>query len=149
MSAVICLQTGRRRHHFLAFANRIDTDLETLMVTDRTPTGNLMLDRTLAKIGAREDTTDTLSWIKVLAAEDADYIRDQALVRLVQHGILERRDGSFTWPSAAGSIPWIGERGDGSGPLARGATTRPSARSSCALAMCCSPTTSPILAMSP
>ena len=50
----------------LAFANRIDTDLETLMVTDRTPTGNLMLDRTLAKIGAREDTTDTRTWIKVL-----------------------------------------------------------------------------------
>ena len=81
----------------LAFANRIDTDLETLMVTDRTPTGNLMLDRTLAKIGAREDTTDTLSWIKVLAAEDADRIREQALVRLVQHGILVRQDGSFSW----------------------------------------------------
>ena len=31
----------------LAFANRIDTDLETLMVTDRTPTGILMLGRTL------------------------------------------------------------------------------------------------------
>ena len=81
----------------LAFANRIDTDLETLMVTDRTPTGNLMLDRTLAKIGAREETTDTRTWIKVLAAEDADHIREQALVRLVQHGILERRVGSFAW----------------------------------------------------
>ena len=68
----------------LAFANRIDTDLETLMVTDRTPTGNLLLDRTLAKIGAREETTDTRTWIKVLAAEDADHIREQALVRLVQ-----------------------------------------------------------------
>ena len=81
----------------LAFANRIDTDLETLMVTDRTPTGNLILDRTLAKIGAREDTTDTRTWIKVLAAEDADYIREQALLRLLQHGILERRDRSFIW----------------------------------------------------
>ena len=81
----------------LAFANRIDTDLETLMVTDRTPTGNLVLDRTLAKIGAREDTTDTRTWIKVLAAEDADYIREQALVRLIQHRILERRDSSFVW----------------------------------------------------
>ena len=81
----------------LAFANRIDTDLETLMVTDRTPTGNLMLDRTLAKVGAREDTTDTRTWIKVLATEDADYIREQALVRLFQRGILERQDGSFAW----------------------------------------------------
>ena len=81
----------------LAFAKRIDTDLETLMVTDRAPTDNLMLDRTLAKLGAAEETTDTRTWIKVLAAEDADYIREQALVRLVQHGILERQDGSFIW----------------------------------------------------
>ena len=35
----------------LAFANRIDTDLETLIVTDRTPTGILMLDRTLRRSG--------------------------------------------------------------------------------------------------
>ena len=134
----------------LAFANRIDTDLETLMVTDRTPTGNLMLDRTLAKVGAREDTTDTRTWIKVLAAEDADYIREQALLRLLQHGILERRESSFIWA--------FGRRRDTldrrerryrPGPLAHGATTMPSARSSCALATCCAPTTSQIRATSP
>ena len=33
----------------------------------------------------------------MLATEDADYIREQALVRLVQHGILERRESSFIW----------------------------------------------------
>ena len=33
----------------------------------------------------------------MLAAEDADYIREQALVRLVLDGILERQDGSFAW----------------------------------------------------
>ena len=92
----------------LAFANRIDTDLETLMVTDRTPTGNFMLDRTLAKIGAREETTDTRTWIKVLAAGDADHIREQALVRLVQHGILVRPDRSFNW--AFGRRRGIGDR---------------------------------------
>ena len=133
----------------LAFANRIDTDLETLMVTDRTPTGNLMLDRTLAKVGAREDTTDTRTWIKVLATEDADYIREQALVRLVQRGILERQDGSSPGSSAGGATPWIGERGDWSGPLAHGATKKPSATSSYALATCCAPTTSQIRATSP
>ena len=81
----------------LAFANRIDTDLETLMVTDRTPTGNLMLDRTLGKIGAREETTDTRTWIKVLAADGADFLREQALVKFVQHGILDRRERRFVW----------------------------------------------------
>lgn len=67
----------------LAFANRIDTDPEFLKVTNRTPTGDPMLDRMLAKIGTRERATDTRSWIKVLAAEDADYIREQALIGLV------------------------------------------------------------------
>ena len=33
----------------------------------------------------------------MLAAEDADYICEQALLRLLQHGILERRDRSFIW----------------------------------------------------
>ena len=33
----------------------------------------------------------------MLATEDADYIREQALVRLVQHSILERRESSFIW----------------------------------------------------
>jgi len=81
----------------LAFANRIDTDLEFLVVTDRTPTGDFMLDRMLDKIGARDETSDTRTWIRVLAAEDAEFIREQALVGLVQHGILERQVKSFTW----------------------------------------------------
>ena len=81
----------------LAFAYRIDTDLEALTVTDRTPTGDPTLDRTLAKIGARAETTDTRRWIRVIAVEDADYIREQALVRLIQRGILKRRDRSFNW----------------------------------------------------
>ncbi len=133
----------------LAFANRIDTDLETLMVTDRTPTGNIMLDRTLAKIGAREETTDTRTWIRVLAAGDTDYIREQALVRLVQHGILERRDGSFIW--AFGPRRGIPDRRERrfARPPTHGATTRPSGRSSCALATCCSPTNYPTRATSP
>ena len=54
----------------------------TLMVTDRTPTGNFMLDRTLAKIGTREGTTDTRTWIKVLAAEDARGLEGRARARL-------------------------------------------------------------------
>ena len=81
----------------LAFANRIDTDLEFLRVTNRDPTGNSILDRVLEKLRARKGATDTRTWIKVLAAEDADFIRDQALIGFVQHGILERKDRSFTW----------------------------------------------------
>ena len=41
----------------LAFEYRIDTDLQALVVTDPTPTGDPMLDRILAQIEACTDTT--------------------------------------------------------------------------------------------
>ena len=79
----------------LAFEYRIDTDLDALVVTDPTPTGNPMLDRVLAKIAARADTTDTQTWIRVLSTDDAAAIREQALANLVEQGILERREERF------------------------------------------------------
>ncbi|MCY4119877.1 MAG: GPP34 family phosphoprotein [Acidobacteria bacterium] len=91
----------------LAFAGRIDTDPERLFVVDRAPTGNLLLDPVLATIAAREETANTLAWLRALAAEDAGRIREQALVLLVRRGMLERREGSFNavfarWPEAQG-----------------------------------------------
>ena len=51
----------------LAFANLIDTDLAALRLTDPVPIGNPMLDRVLAKIGERPDTTDAPTWIRLLS----------------------------------------------------------------------------------
>ena len=79
----------------LAFANWIDTGLETLFVVDRAPTGNPLLDPVLAKIAAREKTADTLAWLRELGAEDAVRICEQAQVLLVQRGILELPEGIF------------------------------------------------------
>ena len=81
----------------LAFARRIDTDLQALVVTDRTPTGNPMLDRVLAKIGARPETADTRTWIRDLSIDEAGAFREQTLAGLVQRGVLERRDGKLPW----------------------------------------------------
>ena len=53
----------------LAFANRIDTDPESLIVTDRTPTGNPILDPTLTKIAAQGEPSDTRTWIRLLSVE--------------------------------------------------------------------------------
>ena len=76
----------------LAFAYRIDTDPTTLTVMDRTPIGEAMLDRILAKIGEQVETSDTATWIKTLSADEAEAIQQQALDRLVERGILEQRD---------------------------------------------------------
>lgn len=76
----------------LAFAYRIDTDPETLTVMDRTPIGEAMLDRILAKIGEQVETSDTATWIKTLSADESAAIQQQALNRLVERGILARQD---------------------------------------------------------
>ena len=81
----------------LAFAYRIDTDLEALVVLTEEPTGNPMLDTVLAKIASRANTTDTQSWIRLLSIEDAATIRERALASLVGRGILERRRERFLW----------------------------------------------------
>ena len=79
----------------LAFADRIDTDLEALVVVDPTPTGNPMLDEVLSKIAARTDTADTQAWVRVLATSDTATIRERALASLVKRGVLERREERF------------------------------------------------------
>ena len=74
----------------LAFANRIDTDLQTLMVIDRTPTGNPMLDRILERISGHVEASDTHQWVEALSSEEAITIREQAVASLVERGILNR-----------------------------------------------------------
>ena len=91
----------------LAFEYRIDTDLEALVVTDPTPTDNPILDRVLAKIAARSDTTDTQTWIRDLSADDVDAIREEALARLVARGILERAEERFLWVLRSVRYPTI------------------------------------------
>ena len=81
----------------LAFAGRIDTDLEALVVIDPAPTGDAMLDRVLSKIVARADTTDTQTWVRELAAGEAGTIREQALAGLVERGLLEKHQGRLPW----------------------------------------------------
>ena len=91
----------------LAFAYRIDTDPESLVVNDRTPTGNPILDPTLAKIAAQEQPTNTRTWIRELSVEDAPAIREQALQSLVARGIVVQREARVMWAFRARRYPTI------------------------------------------
>ena len=83
----------------LALEDRIDTDLEHLLVSDRTPLGNDLLDPILADIArSGESPRDTASWITNLA-QRSDEIREKALARLIERGILEAA------PAARSSFP--------------------------------------------
>ncbi len=80
----------------LALENRIDTDLESLMLLDRTPLGDDILDAALARIVADGGVHSPRHWVETIAADAAE-IRERALARLVQRGILERQEERFLW----------------------------------------------------
>ena len=79
----------------LALENRIDTDLEKLVLVDATPVGDSQLDQTLADIAAEEER-DARFWVERTAGR-ADAIREDALSRLITLGILESQDDRFLW----------------------------------------------------
>ena len=92
----------------LAFANRIDTDPEQLMVIDRAPTGNPMLDRVLERVADCAETRNTKAWLATFsAAAEAATIRELALASLVERGILERREEKFLWVFRTRRYPMI------------------------------------------
>ncbi|MCE2531735.1 MAG: GPP34 family phosphoprotein [Acidimicrobiia bacterium] len=80
----------------LALENRIDTDLENLVVLDDTPTGDELLDPTLAEITAAHQQHDTRFWLEHVA-DRCDGLRAAALARLTDTGILEERDDHVLW----------------------------------------------------
>ena len=89
----------------LAMENRIDTDLKNLILIDGTPVGDDLLDPTLADIAAGEQH-DTRYWVEH-TAQRATEIREKALDRLVNHGILERQDDRFLWVFRSRRYPAI------------------------------------------
>ena len=80
----------------LALENRIDTDLKNLILVDSTPVQDSLLDPTLADIAQATDTKDARFWVERTALR-ADEIREVALNRLVEQGILQREEDRFLW----------------------------------------------------
>ena len=74
----------------LALEDRIDTDLEQLIaLRPGRSLGNDLLDPILAEIArSGENPRDTASWITDLA-QRSDEIREKALARLIERGIME------------------------------------------------------------
>ena len=100
----------------LAFAYRIDTDPERLVVLDRAPTDNATLDRVLARIAedprTEAGTGDAKGWIETLTAEESPAIRQEALDRLVARGILERQEEKFLWVFRSRRYPTVDGRAE-------------------------------------
>lgn len=80
----------------LALENRIDTDLEKLVVVDAAPVGDSLLDPMLAEIAAEKESHGPRYWVERAGAREEE-IRDGALQRLIERGILERHENRILW----------------------------------------------------
>ena len=89
----------------LAMVNRIDTDLEHLVLLDATPVDDRLLDPTLAEI-AKGERHDTRFWVEH-TVQHADEIREGALDRLVERGILERQEDRLLWVFRSRRYPMV------------------------------------------
>lgn len=92
----------------LAMEYRIDTDPERLVLLDDTPVGDSLLDPTLARIAEDREGAerDARYWVEQEATH-AEEIREEALNRLVEVGILEREDDRFLWVFKSRRYPVI------------------------------------------
>lgn len=77
----------------LALENRIDTDLDQLILTDSSPIGDDILDPTLADIAQATAVHDASYWLAQTAKRSQE-TRDNALARLIKRGIIEVDSGA-------------------------------------------------------
>ena len=89
----------------LAMENRIDTDLENLILIDASPLNDSLLDPVLVEIEAGEKST-TRYWVEN-TAQNAYAIREEALSRLIAQGILEPTEDRFLWVFRSRRYPMI------------------------------------------
>lgn len=80
----------------LALENRIDTDLETLVLLDATPIGDSLLDPMLDEIAREAEPRGPRYWVERAGSREEE-IREGAVQRLIERGILERREDRILW----------------------------------------------------
>jgi hypothetical protein len=90
----------------LALANRIDTDPQQLVVLDRAPTGDPLLDRALGTIASSTAPQSVSHWLGIFASERATLER-AALERLVARGILSQQEKKFLWVFGVRRYPTV------------------------------------------
>ena len=93
----------------LALRNRIDTDVQRLVVVDRAATGDDILDDALAHIEALGGELNIPAALYGIAVRSEGY-RQKALKRLVDHRVLRDENGRFLWASPSRQYPIIDDR---------------------------------------
>jgi hypothetical protein len=93
----------------LALRNKIDTDLKTLTVVDPAPTGDPILDPSLAKIAASTEVKKIEFWLETIA-NDANQIKAATMEGLIAKKILRKEEHRMLWVFASRRYPVIDNR---------------------------------------
>ena len=93
----------------LALVGRIDTDLESLFVVDRTLLGDALLDDILLEVAAEPRTQPSAWWIDQLSTRHGDLV-ERVLGRLVSSGILKEEERKFLWVFSRRAYPPVSGR---------------------------------------
>jgi golgi phosphoprotein 3 len=93
----------------LSILDRIDTDLEKLVVIDRTPTGERLLDYALEQIAAESAVHSPSTWLDILQKHGQE-LQDMAIESLIQRGILREEKGTILWVFETRRYPLIDGR---------------------------------------
>lgn len=93
----------------LALRNKIDNDLESLIVADSTPTGLQMLDTYLDKISSENKENNTRYWLTELSNYGEDIV-DSALNMLVEKKIIKTEEKKILWVIGTRVYPMIDDK---------------------------------------
>lgn len=80
----------------LELAGRVDVNIDQLFAVDSTPTGDDLLDPTLSAVASDSEIRSVYYWIDH-GMRDSERIRQLAIKRLINRGILESDYGDSLW----------------------------------------------------
>jgi hypothetical protein len=93
----------------LAFLNRIDTDLEQLILVDPAPTGDALFDSVMAMIVGEKGKRDASDWIQEVRYRHPN-LRDLFIQKLIDRGILRKEEQKILWVFKHRRYPMIDHR---------------------------------------
>jgi Golgi phosphoprotein 3 len=93
----------------LALDNRVDSDLEHLILVDGKPTGDDILDDVLVELGQAGTGLSVAAALERISA-NAEKYQEKALKRLLAKGILREEGGRFLWVFHTRRYPVVDDR---------------------------------------
>ncbi len=90
----------------LAFLNQLDTDTENVIMLDTKPSGDPLLDESLAVLSRMGSQPTIVEAIEALA-QRAPELEPRLFAGLVHKGILEEREKKFLWIKGERTYPMI------------------------------------------